>query len=95
MPKYAARTDANQSDIVSDLRTVGCSVQSLAMVGQGVPDILVGFRGQNYLFEIKDGNKPPSARRLTSDEDTWHLRWDGQVNVIECTEDALRVLDLL
>jgi hypothetical protein len=95
MPRRAARTDDNQTEIVDALRKVGCSVQSLAMVGQGVPDILVGFRGRNWLFEIKDGSKPPSRRNLTNDEETWHLRWDGQVKVIESVDDVLRYMDLI
>jgi hypothetical protein len=32
------------------------------MVGRGVPDLLVGWRGTNLLLEVKDGNKPQSAR---------------------------------
>lgn len=95
MARRAARTDDNQAEIVEALRKVGCSVQSLAMVGKGVPDLLVGLRGRNWLFEIKDGNKPPSQRRLTGDEATWHLRWDGQVKTIESAEDALRYLELI
>lgn len=95
MPRRAARTDDNQTEIVQALRQCGCSVQSLAMVGQGVPDILVGFRGRNWLFEIKDGSKPPSRRSLTDDEQTWHLRWEGQVDTVEHVDDALRLLGLI
>ena len=95
MPRYAARVDDNQAEIVGYLRKVGCSVQSLATMGKGVPDLLVGLRGENYLFEIKDGNKPASRKNLTSDEDTWHERWCGQVNVIESIDDALTILQLI
>jgi hypothetical protein len=44
------------------LRSAGATVQSLAGVGKGVPDLLVGFKGQTLLFEVKDGFKPPSKR---------------------------------
>lgn len=87
MPK---RIDANQPEIVQELREAGVSIQHLHSVGHGCPDILAGFRGQNYLFEIKDGNKPPSKRKLTPDEEEWHLSWNGQVIVIHSAEDALK-----
>jgi hypothetical protein len=38
-------------------------------------------RGRNYLIEIKDGSKPPSKRKLTSDEQEWHDTWRGTVYV--------------
>lgn len=43
--RRAPRTDANQAEIVAALRTRGALVQSLAGVGAGVPDLLVGWRG--------------------------------------------------
>src|SRR4030095_4423402 len=67
-----ARVDENQRAIVDWLRRVGTFVQSLAPLGDGVPDLLVGFRGVWYVFEIKDGTKPPSAHKLTDDEIGWH-----------------------
>ncbi len=86
------RVDANQRHIVRALRAVGASVQSLADVGYGVPDLLVGWRGTNLLFEVKDGAKPGSARRLTPDETQWHERWRGQVVVVESIDDAMIAL---
>lgn len=62
------RIDANQPDIVKALRKMGAFVQSLAAVGDGCPDLLVGFRGKTYLIEVKDGDKPPSKRALTPAE---------------------------
>lgn len=80
--RRAAKVDANHAAIVSLLRRMGATVQSLAAVGKGCPDILVGLRGQNYLIEIKDGAKPPSKRRLTPEQETWHASWRGQVMVM-------------
>ena len=87
-----AKVDDNQRQIVEWLRRAGATVQSLAMVGKGCPDIVVGYRGQNYLMEIKDGNKPPSARRLTTDEEHWHDSWAGTVHVVEHPESALLII---
>lgn len=90
--RKASRTDANQAEIVRALRQAGCTVQSLATVGKGCPDLLVGKAGRNWLLEIKDGSKPPSARKLTDDENRWHAHWQGQVAVIEDVDQALRLV---
>lgn len=71
------------------LRQLGCTVQDLASVGGGCPDILVGFRGRNLCLEIKDGSKPPSARTLTPEQRVWHHEWRGQVLVVESEEQAI------
>lgn len=42
--RRAARTDANQVEIVSALRAIGCSVSDTSGVGGGFPDLAVGFR---------------------------------------------------
>lgn len=67
----AKRVDANQSAIVSALREIGAFVQPLHMVGQGVPDLLVIYRGKIHVSEVKDGGKPKSARKLTEAEIEW------------------------
>lgn len=90
--RRAARTDANQTDIVDALRDVGASVSVTSMVGSGFPDIVVGYRGINYLMEIKDGSKPPSKRRLTSDEQEFHDLWRGSVIVVQNVDEALKAI---
>lgn len=87
--RRAAKVDDNQPEIVAALRAAGYSVQSIAAVGKGCPDLLVGCRGKNLLMEVKDGSKPPSKRKLTPDEQTWHAAWRGQVCVVESVDDAL------
>lgn len=90
--RRAARVDANQAEIVKALRDAGASVQPIYQLGKGVPDLLVGFRGVNFVVEVKDGSKSPSARRLTPDERKWHAAWSGHVVVVETVADALRLL---
>jgi len=101
MRKYG-KTDANHTKIVKALRQAGCSVQSLASIGGGCPDLLVccwpvvlGSTCTNYLFEIKDGSKPPSARRLTQDEKEWQARWRGPVYTVTSVEEALRAVGVV
>lgn len=97
MPK---RTDKNQPKIVEQLRAIGCTVQHLHTVGQGCPDLLVGFVKKgvnggkfNFLFEIKDPLQPPSKRKLTPDEKVFHESWRGQVDIIETFDDALKIIN--
>lgn len=90
--RKAAKTDRNQTEVVNALRQVGASVQSLAATGKGCPDLLVGYRGINYLMEVKDGDKPPSARELTIDQKHWHSLWRGSVYVVKSTDEALKIL---
>ena len=88
----AARVDANQPDIVKALRRVGCLVAITSGVGQGFPDIVVGYRQRIYLVEIKDGTKPPSATKLTKDEQAFHDKWTGYVHIIYNIDDALTMI---
>ena len=96
MRRRAARVDANQTQIVEALRKCGATVQPLHTVGAGVPDLLVGYRGRTALVEVKDGARPPSERRLTADQQTWHGQWQGGTLAVVCdVESALRVLKVM
>ncbi len=90
--RQAARIDTNQNEIVQALRAVGASVAITSMVGHGFPDIVVGYRQRNYLIEIKDGSKPPSKRRLTSDEQEFFDLWRGSVFVANNSDEALEII---
>ena len=85
------RRDANQKQIVRDLERAGVSIKDTSQLS-GFLDIACGYHGHNYLFEIKDPDKPPSARKLTPAEKEFHDRWKGQVDVILCAEDALKIM---
>ena len=89
--RRAARTDANHAQIVAAFRQLGYSVLDLSRVGQGCPDLLVARNGESWLVEIKDGAKPPSARKLTPDESEFHARWKGRVIIVESLDDVARV----
>lgn len=93
MPRRAAKVDANQPEIVSALRQVGAHVFSLASLGDGIPDLLVGFRGETFLIEVKDGSKPRSARQLTDDQIEWHAAWrGGRCVVVGSVAEALAAI---
>ena len=82
-----ARVDNNHAEIVAALREIGCSVQSLASVGAGCPDLLVGYRGRNVLLEVK---APKGS--ATSDQLTWGMGWKGQAGIVRTAEEAQRVV---
>lgn len=84
------KIDGNQTEVVTALRAIGCTVHSLAACGHGMPDLLVGYRGRTTLLEVKDGSLPPSKRALTPDQAAWHAEWRGdQVRVVTDRVGAL------
>lgn len=85
------KTDANQAEIVKALRAMGATVVSLASVKHGCPDLLVGWRGYNYLIEVK--NMDGRGDRLTPDEQVFFDGWNGQVTIFRCVEDAIAFLE--
>ena len=90
--KTAAKVDANQASVMASLRKAGCSVQSLAAIGKGCPDLLVAFGGHNVLVEVKDGAKVPSAQKLTADQVKWHAKWPAKVWIVANEMDVAEVV---
>lgn len=86
------RVDANQKKITEQLRRCGFSVTVTSSMGKGFPDLVVGAKSKNFLFEIKDPDQPPSKRLLTKDEDLFKQSWKGQYDVIETIDDILKII---
>ena len=84
-----ARIDANQPAIVQAFRKLGASVLHLHSVGGGCPGIAVSLRGKTAMVEIKDGSKPPSARKLTPMEEKFFATWQGDKAVIASVDEAI------
>jgi len=90
--RYANRIDANQNQIVDALRKVGAVVRIISQ-GDGIPDLLVGYKGYTILMEVKDGGKVPSARKLTEPEQKFFDDWrGGMLAVVNSVEEALEIL---
>jgi len=90
--RYANRIDANQNKIVDALRGAGAVVRIVTQ-GDGIPDLLVGYKGYTVLMEVKDGDKVPSARKLTEAEQKFFDEWTGGMLVIvNSVEEALEIL---
>jgi hypothetical protein len=89
--RRVANTDANQKQIVSDLRRCGYSVISLHAIGNGVPDLYVAEstpNGRSWLIEIKT-----EKGRFEQSQIEFMERWRGpKIHVCRSTEEALAVL---
>ena len=71
--RRAAHIDKSQPAIVAALRAIGASVQSLAPVGQGCPDLVVGYKGVNILIEAKTVGE--GHDKLSALQTEWHATW--------------------
>ena len=69
----AARRDQNEKDIVTALRKCGATVERLYSLQAGVPDLVAGIDGRNYLLEIK----MPKTGRLSDAQKEWRDSWRG------------------
>lgn len=88
-----ARVDANQKEIVTELRKLDVSVLHTHQLGKGAPDLILGYRNDNFLIELKDGSKTKSQQRLTPDEVEFQNKWQGNYAVCNSLEQVLTVID--
>jgi hypothetical protein len=79
------KVDANHAAVVKALRSYpDVSVFSIATLGKGIPDLVVGSSGWTVLVEIKVGRK-----KLNTLQESWHAAWTGTpVVVIRSVDDA-------
>ncbi len=91
--RKAARTDANQTKIVDALRDLGAVVNITSSLGDGFPDLVVSFLNRWFLIEIKDGDRPPSEKKLTPDEAEFHYKQRAPVFIVYTARDALLIVN--
>lgn len=92
-----SKVDANHARIVEELRAVGFSVESTARVANGFPDIVVGWAGRNWLFEIKVTKLMKKTNELrpeplNDEEEKWHTAWKGQKAVVTDSRQVVEVI---
>lgn len=88
-PRYKKK-DINQNEIYSKLiRIPGVSVIDISSFGGGVGDLLVGYAGKNFLFEIKN---PDRKIVYTSAEEVFRRSWFGNHFTIQSFDDAIKIL---
>ena len=88
MKKYGAKRDLNEAQIVRALRDIGATVHHIS--APGLPDLMVGFRGNTYLMEVK-GRKS----KLTKPEQVFFDEWRGHAVIVRSVEDALSELGVV
>ena len=79
--RYRPRVDQNQTAIVAAYRAKGLLVLSLASMGRGVPDLLVGAPPVLCLVEVK-----MPGGTITPDQLRFHALWP--VVVVTSVEEA-------
>lgn len=87
--RRAAKVDESQPGIVRACRAVGADVVVLPG-GAGKPDLLVGFRGANYLLECKTPERAREHKAHRAHQARWHELWPGRRPVVcETPHEAL------
>lgn len=87
-------TDENALMIIKALRSIGATVQPIIGTGKGgCPDILVGYKDETHLLEIKrklTGKKgQPLKGTLQPAQAAWHAAWRGKpVSVVDSVAGA-------
>lgn len=89
MPRRKAKTDDNQKAIVDTFRSMGISTAITSNAGDGFTDLVIGYGGLTVLVEVKDGNKPPSAQKLTPDQQKFHGSFLGAITTINSVDKAI------
>lgn len=85
-----SRADLNQAEIVKALRSVGATVQITSQVGDGFPDLVVGFCKRTHLLEVKN---PDTRGKLRATQEIFRDKWKGSdVHVVNNVKEALKVL---
>ena len=89
----AKKIDANQNEVVEKLRLIpDLSVAITSSLGQGFPDLVIGYGGKNFLIELKDGNKTESKRKLTPAEEKFKDKWNGNYHVCNNYQEIIKVI---
>jgi hypothetical protein len=89
---YAKRVDENHNLIKHTFIALGASVLDLSRVGQGCPDMLIGYKGKCAMVEIKSSNKA----QFTEPQLKFIKNWRGSsISRIDSVDGAIRLIKLL
>lgn len=86
--RHAYRKDRAQGPIGDALRSIGASVESID-VSRGLPDLLVGFRGETFLLEVKTAKDKVNRKHpeLRPSQVAFMARWRGRPPVVVNTPE--------
>lgn len=85
MRQIAAKRDHNEPKLVEYLRRCGASVELIS--SGGIPDLLVGWFGLNFLMEVKS-----DTGRLTEYQIKFFDTWRGQADIVRTIKDLKGIL---
>jgi hypothetical protein len=94
MRRAVHRSDANEKEIVKELRKIpGVSVRT------GHHDLLLGFRNRTYWLEVKNPNrykKDGSLKKnaLQDSQEKLKAEWTGHYAVVSTLEEILAILGI-
>ncbi len=101
--RRAPHRDKAEPAIIAALRKVGATVEQLNIANG--PDLIAGFRGLNFLLEVKTPGELVTGKEVRKDgslqvrraadgdlsegQAKWHARWRGHVAVVRSPVQAL------
>ena len=92
--RRAARKDDNHGTIADVFLALDCSVLDISATPCGF-DVVVGYKTQAILVEIKNPEQPLSKQKLTPNEFSAHLNWRGPKAIVSTNEHAIAVVKKL
>ena len=91
LARYSNQRDGNEKNIVDAMQSVGASVYRLDQPC----DLLVGYRGKNYLIEVKLPLGPRGGAahsKLNDVQEEFAATWRGQFEIVRSPEDAIEAI---
>ena len=88
--RIAAKKDRNHKEIVECFRRFGWAVHDVSQL-KNCCDLYVSKQGETIAIEIKDGELPPSARKLTEGEQKFKDSWKGLYAIVIGVGDVLMI----
>jgi len=92
MTYYKKRVDENQQQLVHTFIALGASVLNLSRVGQGCPDLLIGYKNKSVLVEIKKDSKATFTEPQIKFMQNWR---GGAVSRVDSVDAAIRLIKML
>lgn len=85
--RRAAKVDDNHQEIIKEFKRLGWSVFNVSQL-KNCCDLVVAKELYTVAVEVKDGLKPPSARKLSVGEIKFRDNWNGAYMVVLSKEDV-------
>jgi Holliday junction resolvase len=92
MTYYKRRVDENQSQLINTFIALGASVLNLSRVGEGCPDLLIGYKNKSVLVEVKTNERKPFTESQVKFMQNWR---GGAVSRIDSVDAAIRLIKML